>query len=107
LPEVYASGSWRPKEGHEGAFVEAWCDFARWMSGLDGAGTVRLTRDVRDPGRYVSFSAWAGLEQMRAWKESVEFRPRMAKVQEHVAEFTPSELEVVAAIEHGATVGAR
>lgn len=107
MPEVYATGSWRPKEGREEAFVEAWCEFARWMSELDGAGTVRLTRDLRDPGRYVSFSVWASFNQMRAWKDLDEFRPRMAKVQEHVAEFTPTELEVVAAIEHGAAVSAR
>lgn len=74
------------------------------MSELDGAGTVRLSRDLRDPGRYVSFSARESFEQMRAWKESDEFRPRMSKVQEHVAEFAPTELEVVAAIDHGAVV---
>lgn len=102
MREVYATGSWRPKEGHEEAFVEAWCEFARWVSELDGAGTVRLSRDLRDPGRYVSFSAWESLEQMRAWKDSDEFRPRMSNVQEHVAEFTPTELEVVAAMDHGA-----
>ena len=106
MPEVYATGSWRPKEGREEAFLESWCEFARWMSELDGAGTVRLTRDLRDPGRYVSFSAWASFEQMRAWKDSDEFRPRMSRVQEHVAEFAPTELEVVVRLDRGATVAA-
>jgi heme-degrading monooxygenase HmoA len=44
------------------------------------ATVVRPTRDLRDPGNYVSFSAWASFEQMRAWKDLDEFRPRMAKV---------------------------
>jgi hypothetical protein len=35
---------------------------------------------------------------MQAWKSNPEFRQRMAAVQEHVAEFTPSEFELVAEV---------
>jgi hypothetical protein len=35
---------------------------------------------------------------MHAWKAAPEFRERMAAVQEHVAEFTPSELELMAEV---------
>jgi heme-degrading monooxygenase HmoA len=62
---------------------------------MPGAGTAVLTRDVRDPERFVSFVAWASLEAVRAWKTSPEFRPRMARVQKHVDKFAPTELEVV------------
>jgi heme-degrading monooxygenase HmoA len=54
-----------------------------------------LARDVRDPERFVSFVAWDSLEAVRAWKTSPGFRPRMARVQEHIDKFAPTELEVV------------
>ncbi len=101
MSEVFATGSWRPKEGHEEAFLAAWREFARWTSAQAGAGTIRLARDVRTEGRYVSFSAWESFDHVRAWKSADEFRPRMAKVQEHVADFAPTELEVVAVLEPG------
>jgi heme-degrading monooxygenase HmoA len=95
MTEVFTNGAWTPKEGHEEAFVEAWTDFARWATAQPGSGTIRLTRDLSDPQRFVSFANWGSFEQMRAWKASDEFRPRMSRVQEHVAEFSPTELEVV------------
>jgi heme-degrading monooxygenase HmoA len=99
VPTVYTTGSWRPKEGHEAAFLEAWTVFARWASEMVGAGTVRLARDLRDSGRFVSFAARDGIGSVRAWKGSDEFKPRMAVVQQHVAEFEPTELELVRSIE--------
>jgi heme-degrading monooxygenase HmoA len=104
MSELYATGTWRPKEGHEDAFVEAWREFARWASEREGAGTITLSRDMRDRDRYVSLSAWDSFEQMRAWKDAPEFRGRMAKVQAHVAEFAPTELELVAVIRGQASV---
>jgi heme-degrading monooxygenase HmoA len=77
------------------------------VSELDGVGTVRLSRDLRDPGRYVSFSTWDSFEEMRAWKDSDEFRPRRARVQEHVAEFAPTEPDVVVRLDRGAKVAVR
>ncbi len=87
MPEVYTTGSWRPEEGHAEAFLEAWKEFARWASGQPGAGAIRLARDLKDPSRFVSFARWDSFDQMRAWKGSDEFKPRMGRVQEHVAEF--------------------
>lgn len=101
LTEVYTTGVWTPNAGEEDAFVAAWAEFARWASEMPGAGTVRLTRDLRDPGRFVSFAAWESIEAVRAWKSSPEFKERMSRVQQYVDQFAPTELEVVAAVDRG------
>jgi heme-degrading monooxygenase HmoA len=101
VAEVFTTGSWRPFAGQEDAFVEAWAEFARWASGMPGAGAVRLARDLRDPERFVSFAAWESIEAVRGWKGSPEFKERMSSVQQYVDKFAPTELEVVAAVDRG------
>jgi heme-degrading monooxygenase HmoA len=98
MSETYSSGAWTAKEGEEEAFVEAWTEFASWLRTMPGAGTARLTRDLSEPRRYLSFAPWESAEAMQAWKSAPEFRERMAAVREHVAEFTPSEFELVAEV---------
>ena len=98
MGEAYSSGSWTVKEGEGEKFVEAWTEFAGWLSTMPGAGTARLVRDLSEPQRYLSFAPWESVESMHAWKSAPEFEERMAAVQEHVAEFTPSELELVAEV---------
>jgi heme-degrading monooxygenase HmoA len=98
MSEAYSSGTWTAKEGEGEAFVEAWTEFARWLSTMPGAGTARLTRDLSEPRRYLSFAPWESAEAMHAWKSAPEFRERMAAVREHVTEFTPSEFELVAEV---------
>jgi heme-degrading monooxygenase HmoA len=97
--EVYTTGSWKPCEGQEEAFVEAWCKFAEWVTSMPGAGAIRLSRDLRDPERFVSFARWESIEAVTAWKSSPEFKERMSKVQQHVDEFAPTELEVVMTVD--------
>ena len=63
-----------------------------------GAGTARLTRDLSEPRRYLSFAPWESAEAMQAWKSAPEFGERMALVQKHVAEFTPTKTELVAQV---------
>ena len=98
MAEVYSSGSWKAKAGEEAEFEAAWADFARWMSAMPGAGIARLTRDLSEPERYLSFAPWESIEQMHAWKADPGFRENMGRVQAHVAEFTPSEMELVAEV---------
>jgi heme-degrading monooxygenase HmoA len=98
VSEVFTTGSWRPFEGQEEEFLSAWRDFAGWASTLPGAGTATLARDLRDPARFVSFMGWETIEAVQAWKSSPEFKPRMSVVQQHIDEFAPTELEVVASI---------
>ena len=99
MTEVFTTGTWRAKPGQEDDFVAAWTDFASWASGFEGVGTLRLARDLSDPEQFVSFASWANIDLVHAWKGSPEFRERMARVQEHVAEFRPSELELASAVE--------
>ncbi len=41
---------------------------------------------------------------MRNWKSSPEFKERMGRVQKHIDEFAPTELELVASCTSGAAV---
>jgi heme-degrading monooxygenase HmoA len=98
MGEIVTTGRWRPMAGHEGEFVEAWRSFASWANSMPGAGTLRLTRDAVDAGRFVSFGSWRSDEAVRAWKSAHDFRERIARVLEHVDEFEPAELMVVATV---------
>ena len=102
MSKIYTTGSWRPNQTSEQAFVEAWTEFAIWASSMPGAGKLRLVRDLHEPGRFVSFGDWESLDEVRAWKSSPEFRERMAQVLQHVEEFSPTELALVATAEQGA-----
>jgi heme-degrading monooxygenase HmoA len=96
MSTVYTSGSWQPSAGSEEAFVAAWRQFAAWASSRPGAGRLQLVRDLARPGRFMSFGDWESIEQVRAWKGSPEFRERMARVLQHVDDFQPAELTLVA-----------
>jgi heme-degrading monooxygenase HmoA len=99
--EIYTTGRWKPNKEKTDAFVEAWAAFAAWASTMPGAGELRLTRDVRAEGVFLSFGAWDSADAVRAWKSGPEFRERMARVLQHVDEFEPSELAVVATARDG------
>ncbi len=101
MPDVYTTGSWKPFPGQEEPFVDAWLEFVKWASERPGAGTAFLTRDLRDPERFVSFMDWESIEAVRGWKDSSEFKERMSRVQQHIDKFAPTELEVVAACKAG------
>lgn len=98
MSQIYTTGSWKPFPGHEEAFLAAWSEFMGWATSLPGAGEAILARDLRDPERFVSFAAWDGVEAMRGWKDSPEFKPRMGRVQEHIDKFAPTEVDVVARV---------
>ena len=106
MSEFITSGAWKPKPGEDDAFIAAWGEFAAWASGMAGAGTLRLMRDLADPSQFLSTGLWDSIEQVHAWKASPEFRERMGRVQQHVAEFKPAELQVIASAEAGATTAA-
>jgi heme-degrading monooxygenase HmoA len=74
---------------------------------MPGAGRLSLARDLHAPERFISFGGWDSLEQVRGWKGSPQFRERMAHVLQHVNDFNPSELEVVAATERSTAIGAK
>ena len=98
-PAFYSTGSWLPFSGQEEPFLDAWKEFALWAAGLQGAaGEALLTRDLRDPGRFISFLPWESLEAIQGWKAHPEFKERMSRVQKFVDEFAPTETEVVARV---------
>jgi heme-degrading monooxygenase HmoA len=101
MSTVYTSGTWKPTPGREEAFVGAWEQFAAWAAEQPGAGRLQLARDLNDEGRFVSFGDWASEGAVRAWKGSPEFKERMAQVLQHVHEFQPMELSLVATAENG------
>ena len=101
MSTVYTSGTWIATPGREEAFVEAWKQFAAWAAGMPGAGQLRLTRDLHESGRFVSFGDWVNEDAVRGWKRSPEFMERMAQVLQHVANFQPGELRLVATAEEG------
>jgi heme-degrading monooxygenase HmoA len=96
MAELVTTGTWMVIPTKEVAFVEAWTSFAEWASTMSGAGTLRLGRDVGDSQRFVSYADWEDVDSVRAWKSTLEFRERMAHVLQHVDDFHPTELSVVA-----------
>jgi hypothetical protein len=55
-------------------------------------------RDLEDPSRVLSFAPLGRPDEMHAWKSDPAFAENMGALQDHVAEFTPSELELVAEV---------
>ena len=100
---IYTSGTWKPNAGSEDAFVAAWKQFAAWASSRPGAGRLQLIRNLREPEQFVSLGDWASIEEVRGWKSSPEFREQMAEVMQHVEEFKPAELTLIASAKDGTT----
>jgi len=101
MAELVTTGVWIVDPAKRAAFEEAWAGFAAWASSMDGAGILRLGRDTGDERRYVSFGAWDSPASVRTWKSNPGFREHMAQVLQHVDDFQPSELDVVASATDG------
>ena len=99
--EIVTTGRFEVEPGNEEAFVEAWSEFAAWASERPGAGTLRLFRDVRSAGRFVSFGQWDDADAVRAWKSSAEFKERIGRVVRQATDFEPTELVTVAKVTRG------
>jgi heme-degrading monooxygenase HmoA len=56
-----------------------------------GAATIRLFRDVRNPGRFVSLGQWDDADAVSNWKSSPEFKERLGRVVKRANEFEPTE----------------
>jgi heme-degrading monooxygenase HmoA len=99
--EIFTFGRFEVALGNEGAFVDAWSEFATWASQNGGAGTIRLARDLRHPLRYISIGQWDDAEAVRNWKSSPEFKERLGRVVKQATEFEPTELVTVAKVTDG------
>ena len=101
MAELYTFGAWKPSAGKEQAFIDAWLEFAGWASGRPGAGKVALhaTCAIRSLHQLREL----GHTRRRArLEELAEFRERISRIKQHVDEFEPTELTVVATAESGA-----
>lgn len=92
--EIFTYGRFEVAPENEQAFIDAWSEFAAWASTKDGSPTIRLARDVRTTGRFVSIGQWENAEAIQAWKSSDEFREKLGSVVRLAAEFEPTELVV-------------
>lgn len=99
--EIFTHGRFEVEPGNEEAFVAAWSEFAAWASERPGAGTLRLVRDVRNVGRFVSFGQWDDADAIRAWKSSAEFKERLGRVVRQATEFEPTELVTLVRVMDG------
>ena len=86
---------------NEEAFIEAWSEFAAWASARPGAQTLRLVRDVRNAGRFLSFGQWEDAAAVQAWKSSDEFKQRLGRIVQLSSEFEPTELVVLKRVAGG------
>jgi heme-degrading monooxygenase HmoA len=96
MAEMITTGVWTVEESKQDAFLEAWQAFTGWAATLDGASALRIGRDTTDARRFVSFGVWESANSVRAWKATPEFREGLARVLQHVDDFQPSELDVLA-----------
>ena len=101
MATVFTTGSWGPFPDQDQDFQARWREFSAWATGLPGAGRATLSRDLRDPARFVSFIEWESWDATRAWKDHPEFKSRMSKVQAHIDKFAPTEIELVAECQDG------
>ena len=93
--EIFTYGRFEVPSENEDAFVAKWSEFATWVSTQPGAQTLRLVRDVRNAGRFVSFGQWDDADAVQAWKSSDEFKQRLGQIVKQSSEFEPTELVVL------------
>jgi heme-degrading monooxygenase HmoA len=89
--EIFTYGRFEIAPENRDAFVETWTEFASWASARPGAGTIRLFRDVRNPGRFISLGQWDSAEVVQDWKSSPEFKERLGRLVKLAEEFEPTE----------------
>ena len=105
MAESYTIGFWTAKPGADEQFVAAWSEFAEWIKDQPGVRTLRLVRDLKEPRKFISFADWDGIESIRAWKETPEFREQIGRVKQHTDDFTAAEAELAVRVDAAARVG--
>src|SRR5262245_10933497 len=90
--EIFTYGRFEVAPANEKAFVEAWTEFASWASERAGAGSIRLFRDVRNPGRFVSLGEWDDADAVRGVKGAPDFKERRGRLVKLAAECEPTDL---------------
>jgi heme-degrading monooxygenase HmoA len=101
--EIFTYGRFEVAPENEEAFVEAWSEFADWISRRPGNQSVRLTRDVRNAGRLVSVGKWDSAEAVRDFKSEPDFKERLGGIVKLAKEFEPTELVTLVKAAGGTT----
>ena len=90
--EIFTYGRFEVVPESEHAFIDAWAEFAAWISQRPGNRSVRLARDIRNVGRLVSVGKWDDAEAVRAFKSEPEFKERLDRIVKLAKDFEPTEL---------------
>jgi heme-degrading monooxygenase HmoA len=99
--EIFTHGRFEVDPANEQSFIDAWSEFASWVSTRPGAKTLRLLRDVRNPGRFSSVGEWDDADAIRSWKSSPEFKERLGRVVGQASSFEPTELVTLVKVAGG------
>ena len=93
--EIFTYGRFEVDPANEEAFVAAWSEFAARVSERPANHGIRLVRDVRNPGRFLSLGLWDDANAIAEWKSAAEFKERLRGVVSQAKEFEPTELVVL------------
>jgi heme-degrading monooxygenase HmoA len=100
--EIFTYGRFEVDPANEEAFFEAWSEFAAWVSERPANHGIRLVRDVRNAGRFLSLGLWDDADAIAEWKSSPEFKQRLGRIVSLAKEFEPTELAVLRKAADGA-----
>jgi heme-degrading monooxygenase HmoA len=87
LNGAFTSAVWNVKPGKEEEFIKEWTEFANWSLNTDN-GAGHLLQDTQDPSRFISVGKWSSEEVINNWRENPEFKDRLTKISELLAEPT-------------------
>ncbi len=96
MTKIFTVYSWTLKQGQDHQFVEAWKDFAKWVTRQAGSlGSTRLFRDMDYPGHFLSVDSWENEESLKKFLKGTEYSHRVAALREYLDSFSswPLKLE--------------
>ena len=98
--ELYTSGRWTVKPGHEDEFIAAWSEFAEWSrTNSPGASWALLLRDRQQSNVFTSLGPWESAMAVEAWRASDGFRTRIGRIRGLLDGFEAATLDPVARVE--------
>jgi heme-degrading monooxygenase HmoA len=72
-------------EGHEDAFTESYQAARHLVADTEGCHSMRMTRGVETPTRFVLLVEWASLDAHQGFRDSDRFGPWREAVSPHFA----------------------
>ncbi|MGZ4042559.1 MAG: antibiotic biosynthesis monooxygenase family protein [Bacteroidia bacterium] len=87
LKEAFTSAIWNVKPGKEEEFIKEWTEFAKWSLNIDNV-SAHLLQDTDNHSRFISVGKWSHAEAIEEWREKTEFKERLSKIADLLAEPT-------------------